>query len=345
MTSNRVILNWVCDNYKSMKKVFPVLPYLEDDDIIIDIDDDMLLPKDFIESRMADFELCGRAQPISSNCSPTVNLDNLVMSAYSLFQKRMLREYERLLEGNVVLNTFNDDRTYLYLCHLNGYRLYPCTKWCVFDPQGKTRRLDVAGRSDYKYAEGGEYDRLVAPVVARLSGGRKIGDCFNLFSEMGVVEDNKHECRHTSVSKSPSSQCCPVVAFSPSTAKLFQYNPKKPLKHDLVYVLGNGSKYDNLEIRISITSMLKFCSHWIGEIYVVGENPGIHNPRVKHIWAPDITKSNKDANIIHKVLTAINKIPKLTDNFLFCSDDILVTKKTDWEDFAPRQVFEYRQDD
>lgn len=44
MTSNKVILNWVEENTKSMKKVLPILPYLEDDDIIIDIDDDMLLP-------------------------------------------------------------------------------------------------------------------------------------------------------------------------------------------------------------------------------------------------------------------------------------------------------------
>ena len=33
MTSNKVILNWVEDNYKSMKKLFPVLPYLEDEDV------------------------------------------------------------------------------------------------------------------------------------------------------------------------------------------------------------------------------------------------------------------------------------------------------------------------
>lgn len=133
--------------------------------------------------------------------------------------------------------------------------------------------------------------------------------------------------------------------ISPDIAKLFQYNLKKPVKHDLVYVLGKGSKHDNLEVKISITSMLKFCDHWIGNIYVVGENPGIRNPRVKHIYAPDITKGNKDANIIHKLLTAIWKIPSLSENFLFCSDDILVTKKSDWEDFSPRYVFEYKQNE
>ena len=123
---------------------------------------------------------------------------------------------------------------------------------------------------------------------------------------------------------------------------MFQYG-EKGIKHDLVYVLGKGSKFNNMEIKISITSMLKFCSHWIGNIYVVGENSGIRNPLVHHVAAPDITRTNKDANIINKILVAIIRIPDLTDNFLFCSDDILVTKKSDWEDFSPRYVFEYNQ--
>ena len=85
MTSNKVILNWVEDNYKSMKKLFPVLPYLEDEDVIIDIDDDMILPKDFIESRVKDFKEYGCKYPITSNLSKTMNIDSLVVSAYSLF--------------------------------------------------------------------------------------------------------------------------------------------------------------------------------------------------------------------------------------------------------------------
>ena len=67
MSSNRVILNWIEENTKSMKKVFPILKYLEDDDIIIDIDDDMLLPKDFIESRLEDFHSNNDVHPITAN--------------------------------------------------------------------------------------------------------------------------------------------------------------------------------------------------------------------------------------------------------------------------------------
>ncbi len=348
MTSDRVVLNWVDTNWKSFKKVFPVLPYLEDDDIIIDIDDDMLLPKDFIESRMKDFNDNGCKFPITSNHCKSINLDNLIVQCYSLFQKKMLNNYDMFL-NETVLNTFNDDRTYLYLIHMNGYLLKPCTKWCV---QGDVEKLEVMPSSGYRYDVGARYDQIVAPVVKQLSDGRDINECFNLFNEnkgkKRTKADEKIEDNAKQLSLLPRSGLIDEVhvpEVSPDISKIFQYNTKKKVKHDLVYVLGRGSKFNNLEIKISITSMLKFCSHWIGNIYIVGENPRIRNPKVTHIYAPDITRNNKDANIIHKLLVAIEKVPKLSDNFLFCSDDILVTKKSNWEDFAPRYVFEYRQDD
>lgn len=129
MTSNRVILNWVEENTKSFKKVFPILQYLDDDDIIIMIDDDMLLPKDFIEARMKDFHANNDEHPITSNLCKTINMDNMVFTVYSLIQKKMFNGWEKL-NVPLVLNTCNDDRTYLYLCQLNGYRLVPCTRYC-----------------------------------------------------------------------------------------------------------------------------------------------------------------------------------------------------------------------
>lgn len=95
MTSNRVVLNWVEENNKSFKKVFPILKYLEDDDIIIDIDDDIALPPDFIESRLDDFKYACSEHPISSNLNKSINLDNNIVQCYSIFQKRMLANWER----------------------------------------------------------------------------------------------------------------------------------------------------------------------------------------------------------------------------------------------------------
>ena len=302
MTSNRVILNWVEENTKSMKKVFPVLPYLEDDDIIIDIDDDLLLPKDFIEFRIKDFNDNEQNHPITSNQSKSINMDNYVMSCCSLFQKKMLNGYEKLLTKEI-LNTCNDDRTYLYLCHLNGYRLVPCTKYCI----GKNNPnnvvpLEIMPHGNYTYAIGPKYDEIAAKVISELSGGKRIGECFGLFnSKEEVVNDKKRNFVDVKQLSSPSTR--PEIDVA--TERLFQYNLKNPVKHDLVYVLGDGSHYNNLEIKISITSMMKFCSHWINEIYVVGENSGIKNPNVHHIYAPDVSRSNKDANIIYKLNMAI----------------------------------------
>ena len=343
MTSNRVILNWVEENNKSFKKVFPILKYLEDDDIIIDIDDDMKLPKDFIESRLDDFKYACSEHPISSNLHKSINMDNTIVQCYSIFQKRMLANWEKFV-NETVIRTYNDDRTYLYLFHMNGYKVLPCSNYCIGRSSGSVKSIGSTPKSDYRYLIGQKYDAAVKEVVSSLSNGRSIEECFGLFNE-NKQEQKKEKEVVEQVTNKQETIFDQKPEISQDIAKMFQFGLKRRVKHDLVYVLGKGSKYKNLEIKISITSMLKFCKHWIGNIYIVGEDPGIRNDKVKHIYAPDITKANKDANIIHKLMTAIWKIPELTENFLFCSDDILVTKDTDWDDFAPRYVFEYKQNE
>lgn len=181
MTSNKVILNWVEENTKSMKKVFPILPYLDDDDIIIDIDDDMLLPRDFIESRIKDFNDNNREHPITSNQLKSINLENYVLQCYSLFQKKMLDGHEKFVTKEI-LGTCNDDRTYLYLCHLNGYSLVPCTKYCIGKNPHNIVPLNVPPRGEYKYDIGQNYDDIAEPIIRELSGGRRIYECFGLFN-------------------------------------------------------------------------------------------------------------------------------------------------------------------
>ena len=60
-SDDRLIINWVSGpNTKAMKKIFPILDYLQDEDIIIDADDDILFPKTLIESRVSDFNRYNR---------------------------------------------------------------------------------------------------------------------------------------------------------------------------------------------------------------------------------------------------------------------------------------------
>ena len=141
-SDKRLIINWVDGpNTKSFKKVFPILEYLQDDDIIIDADDDILFPKDLIESRLSDFENTGRRYCISSNPHTSVGFDRKmkVVSAMSLFQKKMFKNWKKFVASNI-MKTNNDDRTYLHLIWLNGYLDKGCTKWPV---QQLTKEYDM----------------------------------------------------------------------------------------------------------------------------------------------------------------------------------------------------------
>ena len=132
-SDDRLIINWVPGpNTKAMKKIFPILKYLQDDDIIIDADDDILFPKDLIDSRLKDFEKYNKEYSISSNTHTSVGFGGKmrVVSAMSLFQKKMFKNWNKFLTQKII-KTNNDDRTYLHLLWLNGYYNKGCSKWTV----------------------------------------------------------------------------------------------------------------------------------------------------------------------------------------------------------------------
>ena len=55
-----------------------------------------------------------------------------VVSAMSLFQKKMLNHWQQFVTQEII-NTNNDDRTYLHLIWLNGYLNKSCSKWTVHE--------------------------------------------------------------------------------------------------------------------------------------------------------------------------------------------------------------------
>ena len=134
-SDDRLIINWVDGpNTKAMKKIFPILDYLKDDDIIIDADDDILFPRDLIASRLSDFYKYGKMCCISSNTHTSVGFRGRmkVVSAMSLFQKKMFNHWRRFVTKEIIA-TNNDDRTYLTLLWLNGYTNRGCSKWTVHE--------------------------------------------------------------------------------------------------------------------------------------------------------------------------------------------------------------------
>ena len=129
---DRLIINWVeGENTKPMKKVFPILEYLVDDDIIINIDDDALFPNDFIESRYNDFKT--KNAPITSCNNPRYHYVDKSLKIWScgpgsLFQKKMLKGYEKFIDDTLI-HTYNDDWCYSTLLWLNGYKFTPCSSY------------------------------------------------------------------------------------------------------------------------------------------------------------------------------------------------------------------------
>lgn len=131
-SDERLIINWVeGENTKTMKKVFPILQYLDDDDIIITADDDIIFPNDLIESRIKDFNAFDGKYSITSNkCSIGIFRNMNVASAISLYTKRMLKNWDRYVNDDII-KTYNDDRTYVYILWLNGFLNRPCSKYDV----------------------------------------------------------------------------------------------------------------------------------------------------------------------------------------------------------------------
>ena len=182
-SDNRLIINWVSGpNTKAMKKIFPILDYLQDDDIIIDADDDILFPADLIESRLKDFNDNGGYYSISSNPHRSINFNGKmkVVSATSLFQKKMLKNWKKFVSQEI-LNTNNDDRTYLHILWLNGYLNRGCTKWPV---QELLKKCDMnlgfklASHNTFKF--GGAYDAIALRAFYQ-NQGRTINTSFGMW--------------------------------------------------------------------------------------------------------------------------------------------------------------------
>jgi len=182
-SDKRLIINWVKGpNTKAMKKIFPILDYLQDEDIIIDADDDILFPKDLIESRIKDFEKYGRHYSISSNQRMSVGFNGKmkVVSATSLFQKKMFKKW-RLFVTSEILATNNDDRTYLTLLWLNGYLNVGCSKWNVQTLLKEyDMRLDKPMSGDKSIKMGRVYDRIAQKEFEKITE-KKIIDSFGIW--------------------------------------------------------------------------------------------------------------------------------------------------------------------
>lgn len=144
-------MNWVSGpNTKTMKKVFPILPYLEDDDLILMVDDDLIVPKDLIAVRLKEFHDHGDAYPISGGSNAKWHLNKPLfhtkynnLTTTSIFQKKMLANYDKILCDDLI-KTYNDDFLYTMLIMANGYGIIP-TKLLSAKPGTSLRSMKFQG--------------------------------------------------------------------------------------------------------------------------------------------------------------------------------------------------------
>ena len=93
---------------------------------------------------------------------------------------------------------------------------------------------------------------------------------------------------------------------------------------DIVYILGNGSKFNNEEIRYSLRSLEKFVN--FDRVFIVGECPKFLK-NVIHIPFGD--SKNPRVNHLEKINEIIEKVPDLSENFVLMYDDIFFIDKFD----------------
>lgn len=99
---------------------------------------------------------------------------------------------------------------------------------------------------------------------------------------------------------------------------------------DILYVLGNGSKWDNNELRYSLRSIEKFGKN-VGNVYVIGADPGFLSDKVTFVGSADYLDA-KHKNILNKICEAY-EYTNISDHFLLSSDDHFYVKETDFDNY------------
>ncbi len=132
-------INWIPGpNTKTMKKMFPILPLLDDDDIIIYMDDDFIMPKGFVQSRVDDFIKYGCKHAISAWCKKVKGSMLTTLTGFpisnssqpsSLVTKKMLSGYEVFYNNSDVCYRSADDSLYTLLVTLNGFTYVSCSDY------------------------------------------------------------------------------------------------------------------------------------------------------------------------------------------------------------------------
>ncbi len=99
---------------------------------------------------------------------------------------------------------------------------------------------------------------------------------------------------------------------------------------DILYVVGNGSKWENNELRYSLRSIEKFGRN-VDRVFIVGQKPDFVSDIVTHIPCSD-PFVRKHQNILHKVTKAMRE-SDIDKHFIVSSDDHFYTREVDFNNY------------
>lgn len=98
---------------------------------------------------------------------------------------------------------------------------------------------------------------------------------------------------------------------------------------DIVYILGNGSKWNDNELKYSVRSVLKYAKNF-GNIWIVGEKPRCDLDAPTR-FVPLTPKANHKTTNIRHALKEVAEIKDCTEKFIYMNDDFFFTQEVDVE--------------
>lgn len=97
---------------------------------------------------------------------------------------------------------------------------------------------------------------------------------------------------------------------------------------DILYIVGNGSEWNDNELKFSLRSIAKNGLN-VGRVFLVGHKPSFVSDAVTHIPCGD-PYDMKHKNILNKVIYAIDH-SDIGSHFLISSDDHYYVQKVDFD--------------
>ena len=99
---------------------------------------------------------------------------------------------------------------------------------------------------------------------------------------------------------------------------------------DILYIVGNGSKHDNAELRWSLRSLARYGRN-VARVLVAGCPPAWLSDDVERVEVPDVDlPGKKNRSIVNCVLEAVCPFD-LKGDFIFACDDVFLVEPVDFD--------------